>query len=124
MKLLLDQGLPRTSAEILRSAGMDVVHTGEMGLATAEDADIIEWGRNDGRIIATLDADFHALIALSGAASPSVIRIRIERLRGEQMAQLLQLVINQCREELKAGALVTVYKRSIKLRRLPITRSL
>ncbi|HXG91617.1 MAG TPA: DUF5615 family PIN-like protein [Blastocatellia bacterium] len=59
MKLLLDQGLPRTAAVILRSAGFDVVHTGEIGLATAEDVAIIEHSRDEGRIIVTLDADFH-----------------------------------------------------------------
>ena len=41
MKLLLDQGLPRSTAEILRAAGFDVVHTAEIGLATATDEMII-----------------------------------------------------------------------------------
>jgi hypothetical protein len=36
MKLLLDQGLPRSSAAILREAGFDAVHAGEISLATAE----------------------------------------------------------------------------------------
>ena len=37
MKLLLDHGLPRSAAGLLRDAGMDAVHTGERGLATASD---------------------------------------------------------------------------------------
>ena len=41
MKLLLDQGLPRSAAELLRAAGIDAVHTGEIGCATAEDAEIL-----------------------------------------------------------------------------------
>ena len=122
MKLLLDQGLPRSAAEILRGAGFDTVHTGELGLARAEDSAIIEYARNDGRLIVTLDADFHALIALSGATFPSAIRIRIERLRGEAVAQLVQVVMRQCHDDLEAGALVTVYEHQVKLRRLPITR--
>jgi predicted nuclease of predicted toxin-antitoxin system len=34
MKLLLDQGLPRTAAELLRTAGVDAIHVGEIGYAT------------------------------------------------------------------------------------------
>jgi predicted nuclease of predicted toxin-antitoxin system len=48
------------------------------GLATARDAKIIDFARQRGWIVATLDADFHALLALSGATGPSVVRIRIE----------------------------------------------
>jgi len=40
MKLLLDQGTPRSSAALLRQAGFDVVHTGEIGLADAPDEEI------------------------------------------------------------------------------------
>ena len=38
MKLLLDQGTPRSAAAILRGADFDAVHTGEIGLAEAEDS--------------------------------------------------------------------------------------
>jgi predicted nuclease of predicted toxin-antitoxin system len=89
MKLLLDQGLPRTAGKALRDVGIDAVHVGEIGYSTADDAAILQRGRDEGRIVVTLDADFHALLALSGATSPSVIRIRIEGLRGEDAARLI-----------------------------------
>lgn len=75
-----------------------------------------------GRVVVTLDADFHALMALSNAGQPSVIRIRIERLRGEQLAELLSRVIKSCRQDLDAGALVSVHSTRLRLRRLPLTR--
>jgi predicted nuclease of predicted toxin-antitoxin system len=78
MKLLLDQGLPRSAAPLLCQAGIDTVHVGDLGLSTADDAVILQSGRENGRAVVTLDADFHTLLALSGAATPSVIRIRIE----------------------------------------------
>ena len=37
MKLLLDQGLPHTAAELLTTAGIDTTHVGEIGYASAED---------------------------------------------------------------------------------------
>jgi predicted nuclease of predicted toxin-antitoxin system len=67
MKLLLDQGLPLSAAKLLREARIDIVHVSEIGYSTADDATILKRGRDEGRIAITLDADFHALLALSGA---------------------------------------------------------
>lgn len=120
MKLLLDQGLPRSTASILCSKGIDTIHVGEIGLADAEDEVILERGRAEGRIIVTLDADFHALMALRGATTPSVIRIRIQGLRAETLTQLLQQILIQFPDELTAGALVTIRPGRWRLKRLPI----
>src|SRR5262245_45464493 len=108
MKLLLDQGLPRSAAEELRLAGIDALHVGEIGLATAEDAEILRRAREDARIVVTLDADFHALLARLGAVEPSVIRVRIEGLRATALSHLVQVVLCQCDEDLEQGAVVTV----------------
>ncbi len=116
MKLLLDQGLPRSSARLLREAGIDTIHVGGIGLSTAADTTILKRGRDEERIIVTLDADFHTLLVLSEAKSPSVIRIRIEGLRGEKLSELVQTVIKNCDKELREGAMVTVEPRRIRIR--------
>jgi predicted nuclease of predicted toxin-antitoxin system len=120
MKLLLDQGLPRSSAELLRRAGVDAVHVGELGLSAAEDASILQSGREQDRVVVTLDADFHSLLASSAASSPSVIRFRIEGLGGEALLALLQTVLTQCSAELEQGAAVTVQVGRIRIRHLPL----
>lgn len=120
MKLLLDQGLPRSAATLLCQRGADAVHVGELGLAAADDALILETGRETGRVVVTLDADFHALMVLSGARQPSVIRIRIERLRGAQLAEVRLRVLEACGDDLDRGALVSVQQGRTRLRRLPI----
>lgn len=74
MKLLLDQGLPRSAASLLRAAGVDTVHVGEIGMSAVSDSAILAQGQAEQRVVVTLDADFHALLALSGATAPSVIR--------------------------------------------------
>ena len=122
MILLLDQGLPRTSVLRLRELGLDAQHIGDVGLATADDRAILEQARQHGEVVVTLDADFHAQLALSGARAPSVIRIRIEGLKAEQLATLLRGVLEQCGEDLIAGAMVTVTESGIRLRRLPLLR--
>jgi predicted nuclease of predicted toxin-antitoxin system len=85
MKLLLDQGLPRSAAALLRETGIDTLHVTEIGMSQAEDIEIIQRARDEERVVATLDADFQALLALDEATSPSVIRIRIERLRAKAL---------------------------------------
>jgi predicted nuclease of predicted toxin-antitoxin system len=121
MKLLLDQGTPRSAAAILRHAGFDAVHTGEIGLAEAEDSEIIQRAIEQNRVVVTLDADFHAQLALTQACEPSVIRVRVEGLRGESFSALLQNVLRQCGDDLKAGALISVNDCQIRIRRLPVS---
>jgi predicted nuclease of predicted toxin-antitoxin system len=104
----------------LREAGFDAIHVGESGLSTAEDAEILRKGREEGFVIVTLDADFHALLVLSGASLPSVIRISIEGLQGRKAANLIGTVLDHCGQELTRGALVTVQQDRIRIRRLPL----
>ncbi len=122
MRLLLDQGIPRSTVLHLRNTGIEAAHVGEMGLATASDAKILEIGRNEGKVVVTLDADFHALLALSGAAGPSVIRIRIEGLRAEDLARLLANALEVCNDDLMKGAMVSVTENGARVRRLPLLR--
>jgi len=84
MKLLLDQGLPRSTVRHLASMGIAAEHVGDLGLARAADVHILDVARERQAVVVTLDADFHAIMATSHATSPSVVRIRIEGLKGEQ----------------------------------------
>ena len=54
--------------------------------------------------------------------SPSVVRVRIEGLKGDELADLIIHVIQRCKEDLEHGALVTVTEKRIRVRRLPIVR--
>lgn len=107
MKLLLDQGLPQSTIALLRAAGIDAEHVGEIGMATSDDAAILAHARRGKRIVVTLDADFHALLALAGASSPSVIRIRAEGLRAAEHAALIRRILDDCGADLGSGAAVT-----------------
>lgn len=122
MKLLLDQGLPRSTAALLVSRGIDSIHVGNIGLTQAEDMAILEQGRLQDRTIVTLDTDFHKLLALTHATTPSVIRIRIEGLRAEALADLIERVLKQSSADIEAGAAITVQARRVRIRRLPLIR--
>ena len=120
MRLLLDQGLPRSTVLHLRVKGIEAIHVGDKGLATAADSKILDCGRREGFVVVTLDADFHALLALGGLTGPSVIRMRIEGLRGENLARLLFTVLQVCTDDLLKGAMVSVTENGIRIRHLPV----
>ena len=100
IRLLLDQGLPRSAAGLLWSAGIATPHVGEAGMAQAKDEVIIEFARANGYCIVTLDADFHRLLAVARLDTPSVIRIRIQRLKGPDAARIIQAVLASVGERL------------------------
>ena len=113
--------MPRSSAALLRESGFDAVHTSEIGLANADDGEILKRAAAEDRIVVTLDADFHAQLALSQAKWPSVIRIRMEGLRAEPLADLLRSVLQQCEEDLSLGAMISVQENRVRIRRLPVS---
>jgi predicted nuclease of predicted toxin-antitoxin system len=120
IRLLLDQGLPRDAATLLRQDGWDCLHVGELGMATAEDTDIVKYAREHGSALATLDADFHALLATSMASTPSVIRFRLQGLDGPAVAALVAEIAAHFGVELAGGCLITVKSNKTTCHRLPI----
>jgi len=122
MKLLLDQGLPRSTVASLASVEIDSIHVGEVGLSEARDARILEYARDNGLVVVTLDADFHAFVAISGSDNPSVIRIREEGLKADEYARLLRNVMDRCGEQIEKGAMVSVTNRRLRIRALPLAR--
>ena len=123
ISILLDQGLPRSAASLLRDEGWDVLHTGDIGLSRSTDRQILEFARNEQRVIITLDSDFHTILALTNASTPSVIRIRLEGLRGPDLALLIKRIWSRVEPQVKKGAMVTVTESGIRIRNIPVFSS-
>lgn len=120
MLLLLDEGLPRSAAVLLRQASIDAVHVGEVGMHAAPDDQIILQAAKDNRTIVTLDADFHAIMARSGARNPSILRIREEGLKGREIADLILLILKRFAQPVADGCLLTYEKGNVRYRALPL----
>lgn len=120
MKLLLDQGLPASTVNALTALGIESRHVSELGLSKAEDSYLLSVAFEENFVMVTLDADFHALLALGGLTKPSVIRIRIEGLKGHDLAEILHSVINQWEDEIAQGAAISVTVDAIRIHRLPL----
>lgn len=119
-RVLLDQGLPRSVALRLREIGWDAVHVFDLGMSRSADRLILDHARMHARTVITLDADFHALLAVGNEASPSVIRIRREGLRAPDLVSLLLEIWPRIQRQVENGAMVTITAQSIRLRRLPL----
>lgn len=119
-KVLLDQGLPLSSVQFLRQQNWDVVHVTEVGMSRATDRQIIDYALQTDRVCITLDADFHAILAINAMAKPSIVRIRQEGLKGSDVAALLMQVWLQAGAHLDAGSLITVTGDAIRIRKLPL----
>jgi predicted nuclease of predicted toxin-antitoxin system len=120
MKLVIDQGLPRSAAEILRVSGHDVVHVGDIGMARAMDDEILAFAAERDAIVVTLDADFHSSLAHSGAGRPSVVRLRVQHKSAPELCAILVNVLAVCGVELQKGAVVTADDRRARMRLLPL----
>ena len=76
LRFLLDQMLDEDVAQSLRSPGYDVIRVSELGLATADDADILEHSIRGDRLLLTLDEHFGDWTVLPLSHHPGVVRIK------------------------------------------------
>jgi predicted nuclease of predicted toxin-antitoxin system len=120
MKLILDEDLPLRAAAALRELGVEAVHVLELEMRGASDRAILDKARSLGAAVATRDADFHQILATTGADAPSVIRVRIEWLDASQLAGILSDVLQTAANELRLGAAISVNRKRLRFRRLPI----
>jgi predicted nuclease of predicted toxin-antitoxin system len=121
MKFLVDQNQSPLLAEYLREAEHDAVHTSELGLSRADDADLIVLARNEGRIVISGDTDFGALLALANETAPSVILFRQRRGRtASARASLLLSHLADLIPDLEAGSVIIFEDARIRIRKLPL----
>jgi predicted nuclease of predicted toxin-antitoxin system len=70
--------------------------------------------------VVTLDADFHAILAVSNASAPSVIRMRMQGLDANAVVEIARKVLAVFQADLARGSLVTVKAHKITCHKLPI----
>ena len=119
MRLVIDMNLSPRWIVSLRQQGIEAVHWSSIGAADASDREIMATARAEGAIVLTHDLDFGAILAASGAATPSVIQIRAGDVRPEAAATAVAQAVRQCAEELAAGALLTVDPARFRVTMLP-----
>lgn len=90
-------------------------------MADATDPLILLRAQLEDRVIVTLDADFHSLLALNASSRPSVIRVREEGLKGRALATLILQIARQFARELESGCVMSYHDGKIRFRKLPLS---
>ena len=120
MKFLLNMNMSRELGKLLANQGHEYRHVGDIGLARAEDIDIVAEAKEKQEIILTHDLDYGNLLAFSGETVPSVI---IFRVRNTQPKNMFIRLINTWPEihlSLIKGAIVILEDATLRIRELPI----
>jgi predicted nuclease of predicted toxin-antitoxin system len=120
MRLLADLHISPSTVAFLRTLGHDVVRVDAILPNTASDEEIVVAARAAGRSILTQDLDFSAIIALSGAHSPSLVSLRLGSSRVTHVNEVLARVLPQIEDDLARGSVVSVEDGAIRRRTLPI----
>lgn len=120
MKLLIDMNLSPRWVEFLDRNGWQAAHWSHVGDPRATDHTIMEWARAQNHIVFTHDLDFGAILAVTNADSPSVLQVRAHDVLPEHLGKLVVDALEQFRETLERGALVTVDESTARARILPL----
>ena len=103
MKLLADLNIAPRTVLALRDQGFDIVRASDVLPLRARDVEIVDYARTNGFAIITHDLDFSALVALSGAARPSVISIRLGSAHADAVTRRLTAVLPAVRADVLAA---------------------
>jgi len=122
VKFLVDESLSSTVSRLLRDAGHDALHVGDLDLLGASDDAVMAAADTTGCVLVSADTDFGELLALGGRPGPSVVIFRRAPHRPELQAELLLRALPDIENELTRGAVVILTRDVIRVRRLPIDR--
>ena len=123
MKFLADMGISPKTVAFLKALGHDAIHLHDQNLDRLPDPEIFQKAYHEERILLTHDLVFGELVAASEARLPSVVIFRLRNMHPEKVNQYLGIVIEQHRQALEMGAVVSVTEGQIRVRLVPITKN-
>lgn len=122
MRFLIDMNLSPQWVPFIESAGHQGQHWRDVGPSDAPDRELLGYADDRGFVLVTQDLDFGMLLALGGATTPSVIQFRSQDVLPGDVGASFLAAIESARDQITAGALVTVDPKNHRVTLLPITR--
>jgi predicted nuclease of predicted toxin-antitoxin system len=120
MKLLFDMNLSPLLVVLMRIDGWESIHWSTVGDPRASDRTILNWARKNEYWVITNDLDFGAILAATKAESPSVVQFRTQDVSPAHIKPILLNVLEQYKNYLESGAIISVNERNSRIRILPL----
>jgi predicted nuclease of predicted toxin-antitoxin system len=117
MKFLTDQDVYATTVRFLNGLGHDVVTAAQLGLARAQDAELLRVAQQQGRIFVTRDRDFGGLVFVQGGGA-GVIYLRISPSTVNAVHAELERVLTLYPEQELQGSFLVIEPGRHRIRRL------
>lgn len=120
MKVLVDMSLTPRWVEVLRNSQLLASHWSSIGRGDAPDVEIMRFAADHEYIVLTHDLDFGAILAATKGGSPSVVQLRARDISPDVIGLRVVQALRQAKQELGAGALLTIDTDRMRLRVLPL----
>lgn len=117
MRFKIDENLPTTVADLLRSRGHDADTVGEENLAGARDREIYATCQREERIVITLDLDFADIRQYPPERGAGIVVLRLERQRKEHVLKFLPRLLRLLESESLTGCLCIMDEIRTRIRR-------
>lgn len=105
LKILLDADMPKSSAEVMQSAGYDVEDVRDIGMGAAKDREIIEYALGNERIIVTRDTDFGEILRYPEHPGGIILRLPYT-FTAEELNRALKEFLDTVRENEIKNAII------------------
>ena len=120
LRFLVDMNLSPSIVTDLQQQRWDILRVSQVLPMDAEDFEILEFARQQNRVIITQDLDFSSLLALGGYEKPSLITFRLSVPEPETITRKLLELLPHIEDRSAEGCAVTIDDRRVRVRRLPI----
>ena len=117
MRFKMDENLPRSATDLLRSAGHDVEEAVREGLGGVEDRNLLSVCLQEGRVFITLNKGVGDVRAYRPADCCGIVVLRARDQRVESLVALLNRLLPLLDAERLAGALWVVDEIRVRIRR-------
>lgn len=108
LRLLLDQMIDAVAAKTVSEQGHDLVRLADLGMAKADDDEVLATAVAEQRILVTLDEDFGDWAILPLSEHPGVIRLKVDPTTTANILDLLCPFLKQNKDRDFTNRLVIV----------------
>ncbi len=106
MSFLTDQDVYAVTVRFVSSLGHDVVTAAQLGLAQAEDAELLRLAQEQGRILVTRDRDYGGLVFVQGSGTGVIYLRMLPSTQDAVHAELERVLTLYDEQELRASFIV------------------